>query len=1020
MTKIKDYKTAIIGVLDDIVRKTTYENKVGYFDSNRDAEEFYRGLLHRVYGWNLKRLNTKDDPNYEGADLGYASEHIAIQVTSQNDAEKVHESIRGFKNKCIPDGYKTLYVLMFCGKQPFPRVRFTDTADGEFVFDKSKHIIDHTDLCAELRDIDFDKLDAIYEYIKTIVGFDEEDKRKIRSRKLLEKHAEYQRRLYEESPVLRISPFALKHVYIETDCSELTWADVKDKRTANPFNIGTKDRKPLLETVMRLIKSTKLENAIIIQGIAGSGKSSFTLRLCNELLEQGLSPICIRIGELTFDTHIKDALPKAVRFSAEDTERNDNLFLNDEIFAEKGEGEFEHISKYVLILDGWDEISQSDEGFKKKVAKMLDELNATYLSNKRPKVRVILTGRPSVDIGDTNCLREKSPFLTLLKLTPEQLENYVGKIIAAVNSNPPMIEPNELTEFWKVTGDQRFQTVFEQYAREFSEDKETKLEVLGLPLLTYLTVRLVSEWHGDLSPLLENQTTLYRHLIDWTCGDANSQPFEQKQSDQYKLDGEELRDMLRRTASAINVFGSENIPQDELAARLGMTADELDKKAIELQDDNKLSRMLISFYFKGGHVNLGCEFAHKSFREYFFAEDIVETLKQYGRNQLKTPYPRENFWEDFNQSSTDHRFTLSRDLSKLLSPQWLTPEVKNHLREILIWEITRSIKPDDKKPIGTSTAAITLEQWQQIRTGLADLWQWWGEGVHTRPQAPKDNPKGEPNPAYVNELVKYASPRIKSDIPKYVRTTTIDAHLGDGLFELCAIVHDLLAYYVEDNGREYQSINNDRNNARLMFKPSGEKPDYFRNYIARINSAGWKRYLMFPCGYTFGQLDLTGVNLELIALFMTELQHASLQYANLQDANLQHASLQYANLQDANLQDANLQDANLQLGNLEDANLQDANLQDANLKYANLEDANLQDANLQDANLKYANLHSAKLSVNFPQLGIDFLERLKTARFDSIYLDGTHMLRDDAFVYLEKRLAEYKKGIADESFEDED
>jgi GTPase SAR1 family protein len=991
MYLIKEYKDTIVKVLKDIQLYTTFSNKAGHFDINKDAEEFYRGLLNIVYNWDLEPLNTAKNPNYEGADLGDASKHIAVQVTSENDSDKVHHSIKGFINSCLPEGYETLYVLMFKGKGEFPKADFAKSVDKKFVFDRKTHIIDTGNLSDKLKDIKFDKLKAIYDYLESTVGFVEKDKQKIHARFMLAKHAEYQRSLYEESPVLRISPFALKHVYIETDCSELTWAEVKDKnRTENPFNIGTKDRKPLLETVMRLIKSTELENAIIIQGIAGSGKSSFTLRLCNELLEQGLSPICIRIGELTFDTHIKDALPKAVRFSAEDTERDDNLFLNDAIFDEKGTGEFEHISKYVLILDGWDEISQSDEGFKIKVAKMLREINDTYLT-KRPRVRVILTGRPSVDIGDTNCLREKSPFLTLLKLTPEQLENYVGKIIAAVNSNPPMIETNELTEFWKVADDKRFQTVFKQYAKEFAEDKETKLEVLGLPLLTYLTVRLVSEWHGDLSPLLENQTTLYRHLIDLTCKNAARLDSADESKDQHKLYGDDLRELLRQTASAITICSGENISQKELSLRLELDGDELNDKAIELQKASKLSALLISFYFKGGHAHLGCEFAHKSFREFFFAEAIVETLKQFGREQKQTPQRRENYWEDFAEHNpNDNRFKLSRNLSELLSPQWLTPEVKNHLREILIWEIARSIKPDDKKPIGTPTEAITLEQWQQIRTGLADLWEWWGEGVHTRPQSRRVKGIETIEPAYVNELIELAAPRVRDNFREYVRTTTIDAHLGDGLFELCAIVHDLLAYYPTETNRKYQSIIY-KDKERLVFNPSGENVGYFLNYIARINSAGW-RILSFPLSSFLGQLDLRSTHLP------------------------------FLDFQVVNLQNSILNKANLFKTNFYDANLEGANLQDAELSKAPLENANLKNAILQGTQLRGAYFQYAKLTVNFDYLGIDFYERLITAKFDNIFLDDKEMSRDDAFAYLEQKLAEYKKekGIVDEAVEDED
>ena len=54
------------------------------------------------------------------------------------------------------------------------------------------------------------------------------------------------------------------------------------------------------------------------------------------------------------------------------------------------------------------------------------------------------------------------------------------------------------------------------------------------------------------------------------------------------------------------------------------------KRGDAYAEDHPLTRLMISFYFKGGQPEQGCEFAHKSFREYLFAECIVETLKEYG------------------------------------------------------------------------------------------------------------------------------------------------------------------------------------------------------------------------------------------------------------------------------------------------------------------------------------------------------------------------------------------------------
>lgn len=166
MNQIEKYKDEIIEALTHIARFADAKNKAGRFDINKDAEEFYRGLLNLFYGWDLKNANTEKDPNYAGVDLLYLGSQISVQVTSENDSEKVHKSIRGFKDKAQKEGYTELYILMFKGKQDFPRANFANTVDGEFNFDKKKHIIDHSDLCGKLKDAEFDYLETIWKYLK--------------------------------------------------------------------------------------------------------------------------------------------------------------------------------------------------------------------------------------------------------------------------------------------------------------------------------------------------------------------------------------------------------------------------------------------------------------------------------------------------------------------------------------------------------------------------------------------------------------------------------------------------------------------------------------------------------------------------------------------------------------------------------------------------------------------------------------------------------------------------------------
>ena len=773
------------------------------------------------------------------------------------------------------------------------------------------------------------------------------------TRKALAAHANYQRWLYEEAPVLGRSPFALKHVYIETECGKLTWSEIKpDPRSnaprLNPFSEEHGGREPLMATVLNLIASPDLKEAIVVQGMAGAGKSSFTLKLCDELLKRQLHPIRVRIKDLSFDTHIKDALPNAVLFGDEDyteaTPPVSNLFLDHSILTEKGVGPYRHLCKYVFIFDGWDEISLSDRGFQQKVAQMLDQINGYFLSQNaqkgNPRVRVILTGRPTSDIGETNCLREQTPILSIRRLRPKQLRQFVANLAAAVNAREPLIQLSKddgkvvEEDHWTVPALTHFEPLFEKYENSFKKSGNAasgELDALGLPLLAHLAVRLISEWPDDPAQLVADTTTLYRHLMDLTCKKAGkAEDAADDSRDQHKIYEDELRDLLHQTAAAITIYGQENIPRKELALRLGMEPGQLDDRVARDTKEQRLSSLLISFYFKGGHQSLGCEFGHKSFREYLFAEGIVEALKDYGRKQRRTPPERANYWQDFDPNDAgDHRYDFSRNLSELLAPQWLKPEVKRHLQRLIKWEIARAVlsksgeavSPNPAKRIGRPTETLDWQGWQQVRTGLADLWEWWGEGVHLRPQLVKERRGRETRleSAYVNDLIVHVAPSDPDARGQaYVRTTTIDANLGEGLFLLAALVHaDMATSEQEPNlsetvqPRKYQSIQQRNASECLLFKPSGNGREYFRNYIARINSASLQSSLNFPGSIFLGGVDLSDADLSDANLRGANLRGANLSFAYLRGAYLSFANLSFAYLSDADLSGADLSRADL-------------------------------------------------------------------------------------------------------------
>jgi len=866
----------------------------------------------------------------------------------------------------------------------------------------------------------------------------------------LSDHAEYERWLFERAPVLKKEPYALSDIYVNTDCGELSWAEIKKgseksgtekPQFIDPFAEQNGGRKPLLETVLSLIGDPGFKDAIVIQGAAGAGKSAFTLKLSSELLRQGLRPIRIRLKDVRLDLHVSEALPAAVRLGDEDYTSDmdtipDDLFISGTIFRERVEFRGTSISPYVLILDGWDEISiAANEGFKVRVAKLLDELRSEYLRDTPVPIRVILTGRPSTDVTESKFFRDRTRVLTIRTLTPDMLEVFVRELQTALLLKP--VSSVEAT--WSIKDLKVFNPIFENYRNEFEatlqaakKASETKtaaemptvnsgsMAVLGLPLLAHLAIRMIAQWPGDSSEIVSNPTTLYRSLVDLTTEQSGKAPEELDEIEgQLRLSGLTLRNLLWQTATAMTILGEESIPYSELELRLGEDVQSLDSAAEKLTKENILSSLMISFYFKGGQTQLGAEFVHKSFREYLFAESIIELLKTYGESQNQVPQERFPYWKEFPEG--DLRLDFTYALSKHLAPQWISPDVGAHLERLLRWEINRTDEKQAMSGPGTTTFPLSLAGWEKVRDALADVWDWWCEGVHLRPQPSKDRSGiynfSEP---YVQELITTSSPqevqqKLKPQTP--TRTVTMDAHLGDGLFRLTELVHYLVALrrgWLNKNGsgelatpeqlwegitkrgdgpRRYQCRVQRGVQSWILFAPSGVDPSYFQQYCNRINGAGWRPDGPFPLGLTARGMDLRDVILRI-------------PYSNSNEvttwvhSNMAGADGTGGNFFKHDFGEILATDIELNLGALVSASFKKALLTGANINYGlclgtNFEDAVLTGAKFIGAHLDFAKFNRADLrNSKFINASIHKTTVFDDAEMENALIDLDHLAPD--------------------------
>jgi len=850
----------------------------------------------------------------------------------------------------------------------------------------------------------------------------------------LQIHAKYQRDQYLSEPLFKREPYALQHIYVSTECGKLAWGEIRGPRDArrgeelarpaercDPFSENHGGRHNLLDTVMGYITDRNFKEPIVIQGLAGAGKSSFTLRLCAELWAKGWRPLRIRLKRLRLSSSLIDALNEAVELADEDrladlpVARPKDLLLGGEIFRTPYGGDHS-LCRYVLILDGWDELDLSDSRpFREKVGEMLREVRRVFLDPQRaPRVRVVVTGRPSPDVVESKFLNDDTPVLTMRPIRPQQLREFVERLDDALGSVPPYVAVENPDE-WRVPHRRTLDKAFSKYEETFNtslpkydEDgkikepgrapKSNSLEVLGLPLLAYLTIRVMAQTVRSGGPLekqqavinemVENPTLLYRSLTDLTCEKAGKAAFDVRDRGdeverQWREVGQALRERLRRTAAAMSILGVEHISREEWRRRA--LQNETEERETQTAEDHPLTRLMISFYFKGGQPEQGCEFAHKSFREYLFAERIVETLKEYGRRLTEREakrLPPRDYWRDFSREEDRLRYDFSRVLAYLLAPQWVAPNVWDHLQHLIEWEISRAAlnaSPEGNQLSGLPAQALSIERWKYVRDGLADLWEWWCDCAHLRPQVKTDRwKKSIIEPPFAEELIRWAAPLTaeENEALPLESPTSMDAHLGDALCQICAMVHFYIAVNeglerIEPKRFEYVKSDRTRKSQRLakrdqielvLFAPGGEgiksirvNPT-FRHCFARINSAFGSPWREFPSRAILNGAHLADTNLYLSSLIAVRLDSANLSGADLSRSYLWHANLSCTNLNNANLHLASLVSANLSGASLVSANLADANLLSANFDSVNFTRARLDSADITGARLNGANL----------------------------------------------------------------
>lgn len=160
------------------------------------------------------------------------------------------------------------------------------------------------------------------------------------------------------------------------------------------------------QTINQIEKIPTKEN-VVIQGTVGQGKSIFLRYLCSQELRKGIKiPVFFELRKIRRNTTLKQHLFEVLDIWGFDID--EDLF---DFFANTG--------KFVLLLDGFDEIEPS------LVSNLISELE--IFSEKYPNLQIVITSRPDGGI-------EKSIWFKVFELAPLTEQDHEGVLNKLINN----------------------------------------------------------------------------------------------------------------------------------------------------------------------------------------------------------------------------------------------------------------------------------------------------------------------------------------------------------------------------------------------------------------------------------------------------------------------------------------------------------------------------------------------------------------------------------------------------------
>jgi uncharacterized protein YjbI with pentapeptide repeats len=676
-------------------------------------------------------------------------------------------------------------------------------------------------------------------------------------------------------------------------------------------------------------------------------------------------------------------------------------------------------TRFLLIFDGFDELllQGREGGGLKELVQQLGDFQA------RTHHQCLVTGRPLALQGVARMLSQTRS-LVRVRLEPmadPQRNEWLGNWAKLFGEG----EANNFKAFLTACPSD----IGEQLARE--------------PLLLYLLGRLHRENHLNAQMFagtkgMQAKVRVYDESVRWVLERQRQEMSEQIPG----LAAEDLRQVLQEAALCVVQSGNETAKLTMLKSRFTDDANpvaELLKQAqseTERTEDKTLNNLLTAFYLKPGEGNKtgSVEFAHKSFREFLFAERLKSafedwvTLGEHGQLRLNDSNVDAQIYDILGHGLlTTEEFLYLQQMSFARRDFDAVRLFKRLHGFYLRWSNGKYIDkaPSENLPqrkmmqLRESDISIGLRQ-IDIYAGLNTLALLVGLHRVSAFKADNENPLIVFHPCGVPGDVHNVPDNRQFDANNLRQVLTYSQSLGIKLPNFIFIRANLSdANLVGINFSHNYLIKTNFYRARLW--------DANFSY-ANLNRANFKYAQLSGCRFhdanlteadlsgadiissDFTHANLSGADLSLVNLSPPDYEVDDFSYARFDSATLSNAICNSANLIESSFQSAVLtgiqfvrailcgsdfRNADLSLSSCQDANFEGADLRSADFASADLSNANFSNANLSGANFSSADLSGANFSnANFSSADLSGAN-FSNANLSGANLDSIHCIKTD-------------------------